>query len=366
MNSIFGKTYHNNLSRVQGSINSYLNKNEMAPEKENGFVKVLADLEKKVETKQENQAKTDGLSTQVEHPNSVNRINENIALTNLNDAEIKQAAQNIISNPSFENQNAQLQDVNFIEESVKKLAQSNDIHPNFLDIKRASLAPLQAIPEINQILNEEDEGSPQEPEIVSIVRDNILLKGNNFKEGAYANKESISNIISTAGKFYGIDPNLGLAIAEVESNFDIDAVSRDGHNSKGIFQLLDSTGNQMKSISGVSEKYDPFDPAQNTYLGMGYLRRLHDLFSEQNVLAGSLKTKPVNSADELEKFAIAAYNSGEGTVARAQASAKQLGKDPSDYNSIEQFLPLSTRDYVRKVNTIKQALSERTKINKLA
>jgi len=157
-----------------------------------------------------------------------------------------------------------------------------------------------------------------------------------------------------------------MAIAQTESSFQPTAVSRDGHASKGIFQLLDSTGKDMLGHTGLDESYDPFDPAQNAYLGVGYLRRLHDIFSVETKLSGRTRTTPAASAQHLEKLAVAAFNAGEGSVARAQAKAKSLGKDPSDYSSVEPYLPASTRLYVRKVSDIRTALADAETDNELA
>jgi soluble lytic murein transglycosylase-like protein len=93
-----------------------------------------------------------------------------------------------------------------------------------------------------------------------------------------------------------------------------------------LFQLLDSTGKELLEQLGIDDDYDPFDPALNSYLGVGYLRRLHDTFSKETKLTNNLSTAPARTADDLEKLAIAAFNTGEGNVARAQEKAAQEGK----------------------------------------
>ncbi|MCB0324924.1 MAG: transglycosylase SLT domain-containing protein [Bdellovibrionales bacterium] len=165
---------------------------------------------------------------------------------------------------------------------------------------------------------------------------------------------TIHEIVVTAGKYHGIDPALGLAVAQAESSFIPDAVSRDGHFSKGIFQLLDSTAHEMMEFSGVEEPYEPFDPAMNTYLGMGYLRRLMDMFSQPTQLSLRTTTVAAKSAEDLEKLAVAAFNAGQGSVARAQARAQANGRDPSEYAAVEPHLPASTREYVRRVSEHRQ------------
>jgi len=165
----------------------------------------------------------------------------------------------------------------------------------------------------------------------------------------------IREIIQTAGRYHGIDPTLGLAIAQVESSLKPHAISQDGHETKGLFQLLDTTGKSMLRKLQLEDSYDPFDPAQNTFLGVGYLRRLHDLFSKETVLAGNLSTTAAKSADDLEKLAIAAFNAGEGNVARAQRRAARIGKNPASFVDVEPFLPSSTRAYVSRVANLRRA-----------
>ena len=132
------------------------------------------------------------------------------------------------------------------------------------------------------------------------------------------------------------------------------AVSSDGFFSKGLFQLLDDTGKYMADQVGMIDKYDPYDPAQNTHLGISYLKRLHQLFSEDTKLAGSVSTYAASTPLDLEKLSIAAFNAGEGNVARAQFQARSVGRNPGSFDAVEPFLPASTRSYVKKVKS-KQA-----------
>lgn len=163
-------------------------------------------------------------------------------------------------------------------------------------------------------------------------------------------KHELKAMISSAGRFHGVDPSLGIAVAQAESSLQVDAVSQDGHASKGLFQLLDTTAQDMMRLHGMeNETYDPFDPSLNTFLGMGYLRRLHDLFSTESQLTRNTRTVGAESAASLEKLAVAAFNAGEGRVARAQAKVQAEGGNPADFGSVEPHLPASTRAYVRRV-----------------
>jgi hypothetical protein len=161
--------------------------------------------------------------------------------------------------------------------------------------------------------------------------------------------DKIANIVTEAGKKHGVDPSLSMAVASAESAFDTRAVSADGHASKGLFQLLDSTGKDLFERTGESGEYEPFDPQLNANLGVGYLRYLHDLFSKPTALPNSLRTVAAANSSSLEKLAVAAFNAGEGRVASAQRRADKAGLDPSVYENVEGYLPENTQEYVRKV-----------------
>ena len=173
--------------------------------------------------------------------------------------------------------------------------------------------------------------------------------------------EVVGHLVSLAGAEHGIDPALSLGVIKAESNFNPTAVSNDGHESKGLMQLLDTTGKEMMSRLGMEENYTPFDPEQNIDLGVGYLKRLHELFQSPTELGGNLKTFAAANSSSLEKLAVAAYNAGEGRVASAQQRANKAGKDPSQYDNIEPYLPEITREYVKHVISARNNLSQSIK-----
>lgn len=159
----------------------------------------------------------------------------------------------------------------------------------------------------------------------------------------------IKSMIQKTGLQEGVDPLLALSVAKAESDFNTKAVSSDGYASKGLFQLLDSTGKQLHSKLDEDSKYDPFNPSLNSKLGVNYLRYLHEIFSKQTELPNDVSTFPAENESDTEKLAVAAFNAGEGRVASAQARAKKLGKDPSQFKDVEPFLPDTTQTYVSRV-----------------
>jgi len=156
-------------------------------------------------------------------------------------------------------------------------------------------------------------------------------------------------VIQSSSVKHGMDPVLGMAVANAESSFDPNAVSQDGHNSKGLFQLLDSTGQSFLKSLGLQSPYSPFDLKQNADIGMGYLRYLHDLFGKASEVSEGIVTSPAKDQFNLEKLAVAAFNAGQGRVASAQQRTKAQGGVPGLYKSVEPFLPETTRDYVSRV-----------------
>lgn len=95
--------------------------------------------------------------------------------------------------------------------------------------------------------------------------------------------------IRQAATLYQIPEELVRAVIRVESDFDPRAVSP--ANARGLMQLIPETAERMM----VS---DSFDPRQNIFGGVRYLRVLANLFN------GDIQ------------LTIAAYNAGEGAVMR--------------------------------------------------
>ena len=113
-----------------------------------------------------------------------------------------------------------------------------------------------------------------------------------------------ADLVDTAARRHGVDPDLVHAVIAVESGYRASAQSQAG--AQGLMQLMPGTQRDF----GVS---DAFDPRQNVDAGVAYLRRLADEFG--TVLA------------------LAAYNAGPGAVRR--------------YNGIPPYD--ETRAYVRAV-----------------
>jgi soluble lytic murein transglycosylase-like protein len=167
-------------------------------------------------------------------------------------------------------------------------------------------------------------------------------------------KEQVQALIHAAGRKHAVDPALSMAVAQAESGFNPLAISQDGHASKGVFQLLDSTGTHLLEKTQLTEtkarEYNPYDPALNTELGVSYLRYLHDLFSRATDLSNGSRSVKAADLPSLEKLAVAAFNAGEGRVVAAQERASRAGKDPAQFEQVEPYLPETTQTYVARVS----------------
>lgn len=164
----------------------------------------------------------------------------------------------------------------------------------------------------------------------------------------------VKRLVVDAGGKFGIDPALGMAVVQAESSFDPNAISTDGFRSKGLFQLLDTTGQHIMEKHGKTENYDPFNPNQNVELGVSYLRHLHEIFAQQSELPNNTRTEAAANSSSLEKLAVAAFNAGEGRVAAAQERAKANGFNPTEYSQVAAYLPETTREYVERVMKLRE------------
>ena len=126
---------------------------------------------------------------------------------------------------------------------------------------------------------------------------------------ASLDRSEVRQLINQVSLEHGVDPKLVDALVRVESSYDPRAVSRKG--AMGLMQLMPDTADRL-------EVEDPFDPEDNVRAGVKEFSRLVDRY------AGNLQ------------LALAAYNAGEGAVAR--------------YRGIPPYR--ETRNYVSRILTI--------------
>jgi membrane-bound lytic murein transglycosylase F len=132
------------------------------------------------------------------------------------------------------------------------------------------------------------------------------------------NLSRYSPFIKAAAKKYGFDWRLIAAQMYQESHLNPRAKSRAG--ARGLMQLLPSTAK-------IFDIEDIYNPVENINGGVGYLKKLYDLFDE---------------ADETNRLliALAAYNVGRGHIQDARRLAIKKNLDPNSWESLAQTLPL--------------------------
>lgn len=139
--------------------------------------------------------------------------------------------------------------------------------------------------------------NPMIPQLQRTLYENILTKLQNTLAGNHSQGIGGSNLkahpsdfdalFEEVGQRYNLDPALLKAVAQTESGFSANAVSKAG--AKGMMQLMDSTAEAL----GVA---NVFDPTQNIDGGARYLRAMLDRYN------GDVS------------MALAAYNAGPGAV----------------------------------------------------
>ena len=140
-----------------------------------------------------------------------------------------------------------------------------------------------------------------------------------FNTGLGQDVEMYDHEITKAAKKYNVDSALIKAVIKAESNFNPRAVSPVG--ARGLMQLMPATASSL-------EVQDSFHPEKNIEGGVRYLRYLLNLFN------GDLP------------LTLAAYNAGEGAVARYN-------------NSIPPYQ--ETQTYIRRVLNYLNKYSSRDK-----
>ena len=166
-------------------------------------------------------------------------------------------------------------------------------------------------------------------ELTASARFNRMQK--RYFSGKTVSLTSISqydNILRQSADSIGWDWRLLAAVVYHESRFHNDA-----NSSKGALGLM-----QIRSKRYPEEVL--LNPAANIRVGSLYLSKLQEMFSD-------------TAADPTEsiKFALAAYNMGEGKVGQLIGKTEELGQDASRWDNVKEQLPdhHHTRAYVENV-----------------
>lgn len=120
----------------------------------------------------------------------------------------------------------------------------------------------------------------------------------------------------------------------IESAFNPQAYS--SAKAAGMWQFIPSTGLDFKLKQSMF-KDDRRDVLASTDAALTYLQKLYGLFGDW-------------------QLALAAYNWGEGSVQRAINKNKAAGL-PTDFNSLSHLMPAETRNYVPKLQAVKNIIA---------
>jgi membrane-bound lytic murein transglycosylase D len=120
----------------------------------------------------------------------------------------------------------------------------------------------------------------------------------------------------------------------IESAFNPQAYS--SAKAAGMWQFIPSTGRDFNLKQNVF-KDERRDVIASTDAALNYLQKLYGMFGDWQLV-------------------LAAYNWGEGSVQRAINRNRAAGK-PIDFNSLSSQMPLETRNYVPKLQAVKDIIT---------
>ena len=126
----------------------------------------------------------------------------------------------------------------------------------------------------------------------------------------------------------------------IESAFNPQALST--ANAVGIWQFVPGTGKDYDLKQNMF-KDERRGVLASTDAALTYLQRLYTMFGDWHL-------------------ALAAYNWGEGNVQRAIKKNQALGK-PTDFESLAELMPAETRNYVPKLQAVKNIVAAPTQFN---
>ncbi|WP_420476413.1 transglycosylase SLT domain-containing protein [Noviherbaspirillum sp. ST9] len=120
----------------------------------------------------------------------------------------------------------------------------------------------------------------------------------------------------------------------IESAFNPQAYS--SAHAAGMWQFIPSTGRDYNLTQSMF-KDERRNVLASTDAALTYLQKLYGMFGDW-------------------QLALAAYNWGEGSVQRAINKARAAGVQP-DFNGLSQFMPAETRNYVPKLQAVKNIIA---------
>ncbi len=162
------------------------------------------------------------------------------------------------------------------------------------------------------------------------------------------------------------------AIYAQESSFGTLLKKRGIKGAAGEFHLKKATAERY-GLTVSKDNDQRFDIDYASIASARYLKDLDRFFSKETPLGGDKKTIPIINAAERKKFVLAAYNGGEGTIAKAQQLAQEAKKDPTNWNDVQGFLeqaeadnPDQIRKYVKNASKNEIEFAKKSEADKKA
>ena len=186
----------------------------------------------------------------------------------------------------------------------------------------------------------------------------------------------IRKALESASRYFDSNDTLTVNTLEAvygrESSFGTMLGERGSADPVGHFHLDPATARRYGlSVSKTNDQR--FDINYASSAAARYLKDLHTMFGQKTSLLQGVDTIAITSISERKKFTLAAYNGGEGRIARAQQLAEQSGKDPRSWVEVEKFLELARatkskakeiRQYVDIVPAYESEFAKKSSANK--
>lgn len=163
------------------------------------------------------------------------------------------------------------------------------------------------------------------------------------------------------------------AIYGRESSFGILMRKRGIKGAAGHFHLEKKTAEAYGLT--VTKDNDPrFDIDDASTVAARYLKDLDRMSSRPTTVADTVAI-PIKNVVERKSFVLAAYNGGQGRIAKAQRFARQAGKDPRVWNDVKRFLEVAgataakakeIREFLEKVLAYELEFSQKSSADKRA
>lgn len=165
---------------------------------------------------------------------------------------------------------------------------------------------------------------------------------------------SMQDLITAAAKMVGVDPNLMMTMAAIESGFR-PAIKAPTSSATGLYQFITSTWKETVrkhgNKYGISENVPPTDPKANALMGAEFIK------DNMKALQGTIKGRPITDTDLYVAHFLGAGGAKQLLGADPNAIAAQLMPAPARANKSIFFQgerPRTVAEVYQVLNTLVQ------------